>query len=66
MDKVVEAIYEKGVLKPLKKIDLVDGEIVEIEIKKKKKTSKGLANLLEGYVVKSDLDLTRMLIEERR
>jgi predicted DNA-binding antitoxin AbrB/MazE fold protein len=66
MDKVIEAMYEKGVFKPLEKVDLMDGEIVEIEIKKKRKTSKGLSNLLEKYVVESDLDITKMLVEERR
>jgi predicted DNA-binding antitoxin AbrB/MazE fold protein len=66
MDKVIEAMYEKGVFKPLEKVDLMDGEIVKIEIKKKRKTSKGLSNLLEKYVVESDLDITKMLVEERR
>lgn len=36
MGKVIEAIYKKGVFKPLEKVDLKDGEIVEIEIKEKK------------------------------
>jgi len=35
MAKIIEAIYEKGVFKPLQKVDLKDGEIVEIEIKEK-------------------------------
>jgi len=33
MGKVIEVVYENGVLKPLEKIDLKEGEIVEIEIK---------------------------------
>jgi len=36
MGKVVEAIYEKGVFKPLNRIILKEGEIVEIEIKEKR------------------------------
>ena len=36
MEKVIEAIYEKGVFKPLARVDLKEGEIVEIEIKEKK------------------------------
>ena len=40
MGKVIEAIYEKGVFKPLEKVDLKDGEIVEIEIKEKKISEK--------------------------
>ncbi len=35
MAKIIEAIYEKGVFKPLQKVDLKDGEIVEIEIREK-------------------------------
>lgn len=34
MGKVVEAIYEKGVLKPLEKLDLKEGERVKIEIRR--------------------------------
>ena len=36
MAKVIEAIYENGVFKPLEKVDLREGEIVEIEIKEKR------------------------------
>ncbi len=36
MAKVIEAIYENGVFKPLEKVDLKEGEIVEIEIKEKR------------------------------
>jgi len=36
MEKIIEAVYENGVFKPLKKVDLKDGEVVEIEIKEKK------------------------------
>ena len=36
MARVIEAIYEKGVFKPLEKVDLKEGEIVEIEIKEKR------------------------------
>ncbi len=64
MEKVIEAIYEKGVFKPLEKVDLNEGEIVEIEVRRK--TSRGLSKLLEKYIVKSDVDLTKELIEERR
>ena len=36
MARVIEAIYEKGVFKPLEKVDLKEREIVEIEIKEKR------------------------------
>ncbi|MEM2243426.1 MAG: antitoxin family protein [Archaeoglobaceae archaeon] len=34
MPKIIEAIYEDGVFKPLEKVDLKDGEKVRLEIKK--------------------------------
>ena len=34
MPKVIEAVYEDGVFKPLEKVELKDGEKVRIEIKK--------------------------------
>ncbi|AKG92129.1 Protein of unknown function DUF104 [Geoglobus ahangari] len=64
MAKVIEAIYEKGIFKPLEDVGLREGEIVEIEIRKK--TSRGISKLLKKYIVKSDVDLTKELIEERR
>ena len=33
MPKVIKAIYEKGVLKPLVDVELREGQIVEIEIR---------------------------------
>lgn len=66
MAKVIEAIYENGVFKPLEKVDLKEGEKVKITISRGEKTSRGLSKLLEKYIVKSDVDLTKMLVEERR
>ncbi|HIP13408.1 MAG TPA: DUF104 domain-containing protein [Arcobacter sp.] len=40
MAKIIEAIYENGVFKPLEKVDLKEGEIVKIEIKEKKISEK--------------------------
>ncbi len=34
MVKVIEAVYENGVFKPLKKVELKEGERVKIVIKK--------------------------------
>lgn len=36
MPKTIQVIYTAGVLKPLQKIDMQEGEKVEIEIKEKK------------------------------
>jgi len=31
---IIKAVYENNVLKPLEKLDLKEGEVVEIEVKK--------------------------------
>ncbi len=49
MDKVIEAIYENGVFKPLEKVDLKDGEKVKITISSIRRTSRGLSKILEKY-----------------
>jgi len=36
MAKVIEVVYENGVFKPLQKVNLKEGEIVEVEIKEKR------------------------------
>ena len=37
MQKTIEVVYEKGVLKPLKSVELVEGEHVKIKLEEKKK-----------------------------
>ena len=44
MPKVIEAIYEKGVFKPLQKVDLKEGEKVRLRIEKE---PNGLIELIE-------------------
>ena len=34
MPKIIEAVYENGVFKPLQKVDLREGEKVKVEVKK--------------------------------
>lgn len=43
MAKIIEAIYEKGVFKPLQKVELKEGEKVRLRIEKEK----GLVELIE-------------------
>ena len=43
---VVKAIFENNVLKPLDKLDLLEGEEVEIELKKK-----SIFGLLKGWKI---------------
>ncbi len=60
MAKVIEAIYENSVLKPLEKVDLKDGERVKVEIKG------SLVDKLRKYRIKVDTDVLKEFIEERR
>ncbi|HII68031.1 MAG TPA: antitoxin family protein [Thermococcaceae archaeon] len=39
MSEIIEVIYEKGVLKPLKKLPFKDGEKLIVEIRKRDKKS---------------------------
>ena len=45
MVKIIEAIYENGVFKPLQKVDLKEGEVVRLRIESVK--SKGLIEIIE-------------------
>ncbi|MEM4945845.1 MAG: antitoxin family protein [Archaeoglobaceae archaeon] len=63
MVKIIEAIYEDGVFKPLEKVELKPGEKVRIRLQK------GLFAVLQEYhelLEDVEEDLTKMLIEERK
>ena len=60
MGKVIEAVYENGVFKPLKKVDLKEGTRVRLEI------SEGLADIIERYSRKVERDILEEFLEERR
>jgi len=49
MAREIEAVYEKGVLKPLERLDLREGERVKVEIKRHER-------VLERYVGRIKLD----------
>ena len=51
MAKEVDAVYEKGVLKPLERLDLREGERVKVEIKRHERK-----RVLERYVGRIKLD----------
>ena len=53
----VKAIYEEGILKPLEKLDLKEGEEVEIEVKKSP------VERLEGMIRISNRRWVKELIE---
>ena len=64
MGKVIEVIYENGVLKPLEKVDLKEGEKVRIRIEKR-----GIYDIIkeyQKYFEDIDEDLTEILLSERR
>ena len=42
MPKIIEAVYEKGVFKPLQKVDLKEGEKVKISVSSVVRKTKGL------------------------
>ncbi len=64
MTKVIEAIYEDGVLKPLEKVDLKEGERVRIRIEKRRIYD--VIREYQKYFKDVEEDLTKVLIEERR
>ena len=40
MTKIIDVVFENGVLKPLKKVNFKEGEVLKIEIKKPKTFTK--------------------------
>jgi len=53
---IVKARYENNVLRPLDKLDLMEGELVDIELKKR-----SLFGLLKGWKID-----TQLLKDEQR
>ena len=60
MGKIIEAIYEKGVFKPLQNVELEEGAKVLIEIRE------GIADILEKFGRKVNEDVLKEFLEERR
>jgi len=60
MGEIIEAIYEKGILKPLRKLNLKEGEKVKLEIKE------SLADVIEKYSRKVEKDVLEEFLKERR
>ncbi|MEM3761219.1 MAG: antitoxin family protein [Archaeoglobaceae archaeon] len=53
MAKIIEAIYEDGVFKPLEKVDLKNGEKVRLKI------SKGVARKVAGILKATDEEVKK-------
>jgi predicted DNA-binding antitoxin AbrB/MazE fold protein len=57
----IEVVYEKGIFKPLKEVNLKDGTEAVVVVK-----TKGLADILEKFSRKVDKDVLKEFLEERR
>jgi len=66
MAKVIEAVYENGVLKPLEKLDLREGQRVRIRIIEKDviQVAREIRNRLRGHL--GGKNLVEDLIKERK
>ncbi len=49
MQKTIEVVYEKGVLKPLERVDFWEGEKVVISIKRERRASSEIERSLEDF-----------------
>ncbi len=57
----IEVVYEKGIFKPLKVVNLEDGSKAIVVVK-----PKGIADILEKFSRKVDKDALKEFLEERR
>ncbi|MGB2727559.1 MAG: antitoxin family protein [Halobacteriota archaeon] len=64
MLKVIEAVYEKGIFKPLEKVNMREGERLKIKIEKSLLFD--IVKKYRGYFEDIEEDLTGQLISERR
>ncbi|MGB7532802.1 MAG: antitoxin family protein [Halobacteriota archaeon] len=64
MLKSIEAVYERGVLKPLEKVNMREGERLKIKIEKSLLFD--IVKKYRGYFEDIDEDLSAQLISERR
>jgi predicted DNA-binding antitoxin AbrB/MazE fold protein len=60
MPKIIEAIYENGVFKPLQKVDLKEGEKIRLRIEE------GIADVIKKFSRNVDQDVLEEFLRERR
>ena len=60
MPKIIEAVYEDGVFKPLQKVDLREGERIKLRLEE------GLADIIKKYSRKINHDALEEFLRERR
>lgn len=61
MPKIIEAIYENGVFKPLEKVDLKEGEKIKLRLEEE-----GIADIIRRNSRKVNHDALREFLNERR
>ncbi len=61
MPKIIEAIYENGVFKPLEKVDLKEGEKIKLRLEEE-----GIADIIRRSSRKVNHDALREFLNERR
>lgn len=69
MNIIVECIYEKGALKPLKKLDLAEGERVKVVIEKyalSREEFLKMSGIKEEDIVEFDLDKELKILKKLR
>ena len=66
MPKIIEAIYENGVFKPLQKVDLKEGERVKIILEERgERRKRFLAELRPVEVGKVSMEEIKKIVRER-
>ncbi len=61
MPKIIEAIYENGVFKPLEKVNLKEGEKIKLRLEEE-----GIADIIKRYSRKVNHDALGEFLKERR
>ena len=66
MPKVIEVIYENGVVKPLEKADLPEGVSVRIRIENVEDLLKEFCGLIESKITLEDIKRMRAVVKTWR
>ena len=64
MQKTIEVVYEKGMFKPLEKVEMIEGEEIMIEIKEKIDKSKKAREILDKLKRFTSIRLKPEILEE--
>ncbi|MBC8521936.1 MAG: antitoxin family protein [Methanomicrobia archaeon] len=64
MQKTIEVVYEKGMFKPLEKVELIEGEEIRIEIKEKIDKSEKAREILDKLKRFTSIRLKPEILEE--